>query len=74
MASVLLHPGPHTLGYLEKISSENELISLHPLCATLNIKLNPCSTSQGHGSETPTICKPVTWPSGSCIVSSLGPS
>lgn len=51
-ASVLLHPGPHPPSCLEKLLLENRLISLRHLEATLNIKLNPCSTSQGHGSET----------------------
>lgn len=49
---MLFHPGPHTPGCLGKISLENKSISLCRLYATLNIKLNPCSTSQGHGSET----------------------
>lgn len=49
---MLLHPGPHTPGCPGKISLENKSISLCRLYATLNIKLNPCSTSQGHSSET----------------------
>lgn len=51
MASVLLHLGPYTPCCAGKVSLENESISLHRLYATLNINLNPCSTSPGHGSE-----------------------
>lgn len=50
MASVLLHLGPYTPCCAGKISLENESISLHRLYAALNINLNSCSTSPGHGS------------------------
>lgn len=52
MASILLHLGPNIPCCAGKISLENESISLHHLYATLNIKLNACSTSQGRGLET----------------------